>query len=121
MTKRLLALVLTLAMVLSFAPVSAFAIEPAPTLADFEGKKVSILGDSISTFDGVSNNPEYNSTIGDNHAFYLDGSLAWGSGGMTLHDTWWQQVIDALGMELCVNNSYTGTKGSGRLCIQSRT
>ncbi|MDY6024113.1 MAG: hypothetical protein SPJ19_04865, partial [Candidatus Borkfalkiaceae bacterium] len=34
------------------------------------GKKLSILGDSISTFKGVSNNAETNSTIGNNEVFY---------------------------------------------------
>ena len=29
----------------------------------FAGKKVSILGDSISTFDGVTNNPDINPTL----------------------------------------------------------
>ena len=44
--------------------------EKTVTLEDFAGKKVSILGDSISTYVGVSNNTAYNSTIGGNALFY---------------------------------------------------
>ncbi|MBQ2900175.1 MAG: hypothetical protein IJE28_10565, partial [Oscillospiraceae bacterium] len=69
----------------------------------FSGKKVSILGDSISTYAGISNNTDYNSTIGKNAVYYSTGSL----GGF--EQTWWQQTIDALGMELCVNNSWSGS------------
>ena len=69
----------------------------------FEGKTVSILGDSISTFGGVSNNEKSNSTIGSNASYYT------GQGGIGLHDTWWQQTADILGMELLVNNSWSGS------------
>ena len=34
------------------------------------GKKLSILGDSISTYKGVSNDKNANSTIGGNAYFY---------------------------------------------------
>ncbi|MBO5868601.1 MAG: Ig-like domain-containing protein, partial [Oscillospiraceae bacterium] len=74
--------------------------EAAPSL---EGKAISILGDSISTFGGVSNNANSNSTIGGNAVYYS------GQGGITRTDTWWQQVIDVLDMELLVNNSWSGS------------
>ena len=70
----------------------------------FEDKTISILGDSISTFSGVSNNASYNSTIGSNAVYYSVGTL-----GVYQADTWWQQTIDALGMELLVNNSWSGS------------
>ncbi|MBQ7875232.1 MAG: hypothetical protein IJ306_08775, partial [Oscillospiraceae bacterium] len=70
----------------------------------FEGKTISILGDSISTYTGVSNNNDYNSTIGKNAVYYTEGKL-----GVYQPDTWWQQTIDALGMELLVNNSWSGS------------
>ena len=70
----------------------------------FAGKTISILGDSISTYTGVSNNSSYNSTIGGNAVYYTAGRL-----GVYQPDTWWQQTIDALGMELLVNNSWSGS------------
>ena len=69
----------------------------------FEGKTISILGDSISTYTGISNNTAYNSTIGSNAVYYGTGAL----GGY--QNTWWQQAVDALGMELLVNNSWSGS------------
>ena len=68
------------------------------------GKKVSILGDSISTYTDVSNNTSYNSTIGNNKVYYSAGTL-----GVDREDTWWQQTLDVLDMELCVNNSWSGS------------
>lgn len=71
----------------------------AAIMESFAGKKVSILGDSISTLKDVSNNTSYNTTIGSNTWYYSSG----------LTSRWWQQVIDVLGMELCVNNSWSGS------------
>ena len=45
----------------------------------------------------------YNSTIGKNSIYYSAGAL----GGQ--QHTWWQQTIDALGMRLLVNNSWSGS------------
>jgi len=70
----------------------------------FSGKKVSILSHSMSTYAGVSNNTSYNSTIGSNDVYYTEGRH-----GVYREDTWWQQAIDALGMELLVNNSWSGS------------
>ena len=64
----------------------------------------SILGDSISTYTGYSNNStDTNSTIGSNSVFYK------GTNGITsVNDTWWMQTINHTGMKLLVNNSYSG-------------
>ena len=70
----------------------------------FPGKKVSILSHSASTYAGVSNDTKANSTIGKNDVYYTEGRH-----GVYLKDTWWQQAIDALGMELLVNNSWSGS------------
>ncbi|MBQ3560576.1 MAG: Ig-like domain-containing protein, partial [Oscillospiraceae bacterium] len=74
------------------------------TAKDFAGKKVSILSHSASTYAGVSNNTAVNSTIGKNDVYYTEGKH-----GVYLKDTWWQQTIDALDMELLVNNSWSGS------------
>ena len=71
---------------------------------EFEGKTFSVLGDSISTFGGVSNNPDANSTIVNNKVFY--------NGTMYVRDqkhTWWGMLQDKLGMSLLVNNSWSGS------------
>ena len=78
--------------------------EGGETASEPERKTVSILGDSISTYTGVSNNSSYNSTISGNAVYYSAGTL-----GVYRGDTWWQQVIDALDMELLVNNSWSGS------------
>ena len=77
------------------------------------GKNLSILGDSISTFDGYSNDStNTNSTIGSNYVSY--GTTGSGK-DLTLSsvdDTWWKQTADMTGMNVLVNNSYGGSKVS---------
>ncbi|MBE7080085.1 MAG: hypothetical protein E7371_02465, partial [Clostridiales bacterium] len=71
------------------------------TVTALSGKKLSILGDSISTFTGVSNDTNANATIGDNEVFYYK--------QMTMDDTWWKQAADAADMSILVNNSWAGS------------
>jgi lysophospholipase L1-like esterase len=72
--------------------------------AGLEGKTISILGDSISTFAGVSNDPNVNETLAGSAVFYQDGTL-----GVSRKDTWLQQTADQLGMKVLVNNSWSGS------------
>lgn len=74
------------------------------------GKTLSILGDSISTYTGYSNNTSYNSTIGDNAVWY-DGSQ---NGFTTVSETWWMQIINRTGIILNVNNSWSGDQVTKR-------
>lgn len=67
-----------------------------------KGKQLSVLGDSISTFSGVSN--DASEGLSDNAVFY--------SSQIARADTYWQQIIDDFGMELCVNNSWSGAYAS---------
>lgn len=72
-----------------------------------EGKTISILGDSISTYEDISCGDAAlttNSTISGNHLYYTNGRL-----GVGLNDTWWMQVMDKLGCTLLVNNSYSNS------------
>lgn len=71
------------------------------------GKNFSILGDSISTFKGYSNDDtNTNSTIGSNAVWYTGST-----GGVTsVDETWWMQTINETGMNLLVNNSYSGSR-----------
>ena len=63
----------------------------------FTGKKISILGDSISTFEGyIPNDYKY---------FYPQpyGDVR------NIYQTWWMKVINGLGAGLYVNNAYGGS------------
>lgn len=62
----------------------------------YKGKTLSILGDSISTFSGYI--PSGNAT------YYPSGTVT------KVTDTWWKKLIDALGVELNVNNSWSGSR-----------
>ena len=90
-----------LAVLIGFLPTSVFAEETTET--GFKGKTISILGDSISTYIGVSNDATVNSTLAGG-AVYYNGVRH----DVYQEDTWWQQTIDQLGMELLVNNSWSG-------------
>ena len=77
--------------------------------AAFSGLKISVLGDSISTFDGVSNGKgaeTSNSTIKNNGSYYYPTHNQ--ALNITLENTWWQQVIDDLGADRLVVNSWGG-------------
>ena len=69
----------------------------------FKGKYVSFLGDSITTFEHWSNNGNANSSISGNGFYYS-------SDDMSASDTWWFQVVKALELNLCVNNSWDGAR-----------
>lgn len=62
----------------------------------YNNKKLSIYGDSISTFAGY---------IPTGNATYYTGNNA---GVSSVDDTWWKKVVDALGLDLLVNNSWSG-------------
>lgn len=62
----------------------------------FQNKKISIYGDSISTFAGW---------IPTGNAVYYTGSNA---GVSNVNETWWKKTINALGLTLVVNNSWSG-------------
>lgn len=66
----------------------------------YKDKYFSILGDSISTFEGVS--------VPKNCEFYnLTNKMI--AGVTKVSDTWWGGVIDSLGGKLLVNNSISGS------------
>lgn len=70
------------------------------------GKKLSILGDSVSTYRGVSNDGSANSTICGNRCRY---DLPF-----PLEKTYWWLIMKEFGLELCVNNSWSGGNLSGQ-------
>lgn len=66
--------------------------------------RVSILGDSISTFKGY-NPPGY--------FVYYDEITQEQNGLRNVYDTWWAKVNQYLHAYLCVNDSYSGSMVSG--------
>jgi len=67
----------------------------------YKHKYFSILGDSISTFEGLSE---------PKTAVYYDKDKKLSHGVYTYMDTWWGQVIERFEGELLVNNSFSGSK-----------
>ena len=80
-------------------------------------KNFSILGDSISTFKGYSNDAtNTNDTIGSNAVYYNGGNII-----TNVEDTWWKQVANETGMNVLVNNSSSGAKVVGKGNISGTT
>lgn len=74
-------------------------------VVNLKGKNISILGDSISTFGGISNDgANANTNIKDNAVFYPKYEID------KAEKTWWKQAVDSTGMNLLVNNSWSGSK-----------
>ncbi len=70
--KKILSLIFTLALLCGMIPMIAFAAEETGSVNnELNGKTISILGASMSTYTGISNNPDYNSTIGNNAVYYI--------------------------------------------------
>ena len=67
-------------------------------------KLVSILGDSVSTFQGT--NPR-------GYSVFYDTSMQRVNGLNSGSDTWWDRVITSMNARLCVNNSYSGSRVTG--------
>lgn len=68
--------------------------------------KISVLGDSISTYTNYSNGTAANttnSTIKDGPSYYPKGNVS------SAEDTWWYKAADALDAEILVNNSWSGS------------
>ena len=85
---------------------------------DYTGKKISILGDSISTFRGI--------TMDDPNTFYRRNACEKG-GFSGVEDTWWMRVIRGLGGVFERDNAFAGSCvtdgcGLGRgMCTEERT
>ncbi|MCM1546009.1 MAG: SGNH/GDSL hydrolase family protein [Clostridiales bacterium] len=69
-------------------------------MKEYKGKYFSVLGDSISSLYGYT-------PFGYDSYYKFEVCLT--SGVKEYGDTWWGQVIEALGGRLLVNNSWSGT------------
>ena len=79
------------------------------------GKQFSLLGDSISTYNGYCNDTEANTTLGDNVFRYDDTDKATGATVpfTSVNETWWMQIANTTTMDLLVNNSWAGSEVFG--------
>lgn len=69
---------------------------------------ISILGDSISSYFGVSNNASTNASLATNPAYYntdMDKSDL-----DSVNDTYWKLAADALNLEICVPNGCAASR-----------
>ncbi len=71
-----------------------------------QGKKLSILGDSLSTYRGISNDAAANVSTCWNPCYYRN--------QFPPEHTYWGRVMTEFGLTLCVNNSWSGGNLSGR-------
>lgn len=81
----------------------------------YAGKRISILGDSISTFGDPSATNEDGTYC---YSYYPAASCRYSEDGVDsiqfdVENTYWMKLIRAAGMKLGVNDSYRGTKVSG--------
>ena len=86
---------------LSLSPVEEQEYREWQRQNPYFGRRVSILGDSISTLEGY--NPQ-----GYNLFYTLDDSH--GTGVTAAENTWWGAVISYLGASLLVNDSWSGSR-----------
>lgn len=84
---------------------ASFAEKVAALKEKYGGKKLSILGDSISTFRKISNNINYNKTIGSNAVYYPDNNPNF----VNHNALYWGHLITDLDMSLCVDNAWSGS------------
>lgn len=75
----------------------------------FSGKTVSFLADSITTYE----DPEGFRWIPSGYAMWYYISRHSTTGIDNVNKTWWKQVLNKLGMKLCVNAAWSGSKVTG--------
>ena len=117
--EKALSLLLVLVMLLGMVPMTAFATEDDhthtyengtcavcgeahPNLSNYEGKVVSVLGDSISTFAGYI--PVADGFKLEHRPKYPQSNLF-----SDVNLTWWMQTITALDAKLGINDSWAGS------------
>ena len=76
---------------------------------------LSVLGDSISTFDGISNNPDYNTTIVGQQPYYPRYDVT------KANQTWWDVACQMTGATMLVNNSWSGSRVTNQVSAAYRS
>lgn len=86
----------------------------ADEVSPYSGKVISILGDSISTFSGFI--PVADGFNLEHLSRYPQANLL-----TDVHETWWMQVIEQLGAQLGINDSWRGATVSGAKPVTTGT
>lgn len=91
----------------------------------YEGKRVSILGDSISTFGTPSSTNQLGTYC---YSYYPTATCRYSVDGVdsiqfNVNNTWWMRLIDRLGASLGINESWRGTlvTGNGASTFNNQT
>ena len=85
-----------------------YAAKLAAVKAAYAGKSLSVIGDSISTFNGITNDKSLG--LGDNPVY---GQYTIGGAIYDYTKTYWGNLAAGTDMELCVINSWGGGKVYG--------
>ena len=85
-----------------------YAAKLAAVAEAYGGKYFSLIGDSISTFNGVTNNGSINSTLVGNAVHYTINTTVYNPS-----KTYWGKLAEDTGMNHCVINSWSGGKVYG--------
>ena len=116
--KKVLFLILAIILLIGLVPTQAFATDKEhnydngictncgvthPNLSNYNGKIISILGDSISTFAGYI--PVADGFNLDHEVWYPNDNLL-----TDVNETWWMQIINNLNMKLGINDSWESTE-----------
>ena len=110
--KRFLILLLVLAGCLLAGSILTEVFD-APRKESLAGKRISFMGDSITTYLDWSNNTGFNSTLGGHKE--RNTRVYYGRDNKkdllpSVHHTYWMLTVERLGMSLCVNNSWSGSR-----------
>lgn len=103
--KRLVSFLLALIIVVGMLP--PVSLDAKAETTGLEGKTISILGDSISTYQNYSNG----TAAGTTNSTITNGAIYYPRSGfdVTADSTWWYQAAQELGMDVLVNNSWSGS------------
>lgn len=85
-----------------------YAAKLAAVKAAYGDKCFSLIGDSISTFNGVTNNAQTNATLSKNAVYYTINTTVYQAS-----KTYWGKLAQDTGMDLCVINSWSGGTAYG--------
>lgn len=80
------------------------AVPAVTEKGDRSMRYVSIMGDSISTYEGY---------VPEGYAVYYDSWTRTRNGLTSVYDTWWAKVNQALKAYLCVDNAFSGSRVTG--------
>ena len=84
-----------------------YAEKLAAVKAAYGGKYISLIGDSISSFNGVTNNVQYSDALAMNRCYYSTTYMN------DYTQMYWGRLAKDCGMELCVINGWSSSKVYG--------